>query len=99
LRFLVDTAIRASPPELQYSWREGWRGSTSATGGLRDTLVMAEVALAVVLVIGAGLMTRSFVKLMQIDLGFARDHRVAVNFSVSTARHQTPAAIARIATC
>ena len=52
-----------------------------------------EVALAVVLVIGAGLMTRSFVKLMQIDLGFARDHRVASNFTLSDARHPTEAEI------
>jgi predicted permease len=71
--------------------REGSRGATSATGGLRNALVVAEVALAVVLVVGAGLMTRSFVKLLQVDLGFARDHRVAVNYSISTARHSTPA--------
>jgi len=89
--FGLIPAIRAASPELQQSLREGSRGATSATGGLRNALVVAEVALAVVLVVGAGLMTRSFVKLLQVDLGFSRDHRVAVNYSISTARHSTPA--------
>ena len=89
LIFGLVPAARASSPELQHSLREGSRGSTSTTGRLRNGLVVAEVALAVVLVIGAGLMTRSFVKLLQIDLGFARDHRVALNFTLSDARHPT----------
>ena len=93
IAFGLIPAMRASSPELQQSLREGSRGSTSVTGRLRNSLVVAEVALAVVLVVGAGLMTRSFVKLLQVDLGFARDHRVAVNFSISTARHTTPAAL------
>jgi predicted permease len=85
--FGLVPAIRASTPMLQQSLREGARGSTHATGGLRNALVVTEVALAVVLVVGAGLMTRSFIKLMSVDLGFAPDHRVAVNFTISTARH------------
>ncbi|HEV8446001.1 MAG TPA: ABC transporter permease [Gemmatimonadaceae bacterium] len=89
--FGLIPAIRASSPELQQSLREGSRGATSAAGGLRNALVVAEVALAVVLVVGAGLMTRSFVKLLQVDLGFKRDHRVVVNYSISTARHSTAA--------
>ncbi len=89
LIFGLLPAVRASSPELQHSLRQGARGATSTTGRLRNALVVAEVALAVVLVIGAGLMTRSFVKLLQIDLGFARDHRVALNFTISDARHPT----------
>jgi predicted permease len=87
--FGLVPAIRASSPMLQQSLREGARGSTHATGGLRNALVVAEVALAVILVVGAGLMTRSFVKLMNVDLGFVPDHRVAVNFTISTSRHST----------
>jgi predicted permease len=89
IAFGLVPAIRASSPELQQSLREGARGSTSGTGGLRNTLVVAEVAMAMILVVGAGLMTRSFVKLLQVDLGFTPSHRVAVNYSISTARHAT----------
>jgi predicted permease len=89
--FGLVPAVRASSPELQQSLREGTRGSTGGAGGLRNTLVVAEVALAMILVVGAGLMTRSFVKLLQTDLGFTPGHRLAVNFSVSTARHSTAA--------
>jgi predicted permease len=89
--FGLVPALRASSPELQGSLREGTRGNTAGSGGLRAALVVSEVALAMVLVVGAGLMTRSFVKLSSVDLGFARDHRVAINYSISTARHQTSA--------
>jgi predicted permease len=85
--FGLVPAIRASTPELQESLREGTRGSTLGAGGLRNALVIAEVALAVVLVVGAGLMGRSFVKLLQVDLGFVPDHRIAVNYTISMSRH------------
>jgi len=87
IAFGLVPALRASSPQLQQSLREGSRGSTAGVGGLRGALVVAEVALAVILVVGAGLMTRSFVNLLQVDLGFVPDHRVAVNFTMSTARH------------
>jgi predicted permease len=93
IAFGLVPAVRASSPELQQSLREGTRGSTGGAGGLRNTLVVAEVALAMILVVGAGLMTRSFVKLLQIDLGFTPSHRVAINYSISTARHSTPVAM------
>ena len=51
-------------------------GSRSSTGGararLRGALVVGEVALAVLLVIGAGLLIRSFLNLMRVDVGFNR---------------------------
>src|SRR5207342_1824615 len=91
LIFGLVPALRASSPEFQHSLREGARGATRGTGGLRGALVVTEIALAMILVIGAGLMTRSFVKLLQVDLGFAPDHRVALNFSISTSRHSAGA--------
>jgi predicted permease len=89
IAFGLVPAVRASSPELQQSLREVTRGSTGGSGGLRNTLVVAEVALAMILVVGAGLMTRSFVKLLQVDLGFTPSHRIAINYSISTARHPT----------
>lgn len=89
IAFGLLPAIRASSPELQQSLREGSRGSTIGSGGLRGMLVVAEVALAMILVVGAGLMARSFIKLLQVDLGFTPEHRIALNYSISTARHST----------
>jgi predicted permease len=59
---------------LAVSLREsGGRGSTgSARHWIRRGLVMAEVALAVILVVGAGLMVRTVVNLMRVDAGFDR---------------------------
>ena len=56
--------------------KEGGQRATagSARARLRSGLVMAEVALAVVLVVGAGLLMRSFQKLMTVDAGFNREH-------------------------
>ena len=67
--------------------RDGGRSSTSGPGRLRwrQTLVAAEVALAVVLVVGAGLMIRSVVNLFAIDAGIRSD-------GVLTMRLSTPAA-------
>ncbi len=58
------------------SLKEGGQRATagSARARVRSGLVMAEVALAVVLVIGAGLLMRSFQKLMTVDAGFNREH-------------------------
>ena len=90
LVFGLVPAMRASSPDLQQSLREGARGSTRGSGGARDVFVVAEVALAMVLVVGAGLMARSFVKLTQVDLGFVPEQRVAVNFSIASDRHPGP---------
>jgi putative ABC transport system permease protein len=68
------------------------RGSRSTVGGrtarMRNALVVGEVALAMMLVVGAGLMTRSFVSLLRVDPGFVPENLVAVQFSISTERHE-----------
>jgi predicted permease len=60
---------------VSMSLKESGQRSTAgaARKRVRSGLVMAEVALAVVLVVGAGLLLRSFQKLMQVDAGFDRD--------------------------
>jgi predicted permease len=94
--FGLVPALRASRPQLQQSLRDGTRGSTGSTGGLRDALVVTEVALALVLVVGAGLMTRSFVKLTHVDLGFSPESRLAVNYTISSARHPAPGELTQV---
>lgn len=77
LLFGIAPALKFSRPNLQRTLKE--TGSTvagSASQRLRSALVVTEIALAVVLLIGAGLLVRSFVTLINVDPGFAVD-RVA----------------------
>jgi len=71
--------------------KEGGQRATagSARARLRSGLVMAEVALAVVLVVGAGLLLRSFQKLMTADPGFNREHLTTFGIVLPGAAYRT----------
>jgi putative ABC transport system permease protein len=67
--FGLAPAIVSSRVDLSRLLREGARGS-SAGGRFRSTLVVAEVALSLLLLVGAGLLMRTFIGLQRIDAGF-----------------------------
>jgi putative ABC transport system permease protein len=92
LLFGLLPALRASGLNLTDALREGSQQATVGGGRqrLRGALVVAEVALAVILVVGAGLMVRTLTALGRIDLGFAPDHVLTLRLSVPTARYDTP---------
>jgi predicted permease len=73
-------ALRASAPDL-VRLREGGRGSTRAGRWTRDGLVAAQTALALVLLIGSGLLIRSFVALQRVDPGY--DVRDVFTFQIA----------------
>jgi predicted permease len=74
------------------SLKEGGQRSTagSARARVRSGLVMAEVALAVVLVVGAGLLIRSFQKLMTVDPGFNRESMMTFGIVLPSAAYPRP---------
>lgn len=78
--FGLAPALRASRPDLQRTL-----GGTRAAGGtaarrrLSEALAVAQVALAVILVAGAGLLIKSFWRLHQVELGFRAEHVVAAD--------------------
>lgn len=90
--FGLAPALRTLRLNLVDSLREGNQQSTvgGARQRLRGLLVVAEVALAVVLVIGAGLMIRSLSELGRIDLGFNPDRMLTMRLSIPQARYDTP---------
>lgn len=86
--FGVVPALRTSGVNLQRDLRSGGRGMAGDGGTrLRSGLVIAEVSLAMMLVVGGSVMTRSFLALLRVDPGFRADHALVVNFSFSTERN------------
>jgi predicted permease len=77
-------ALGLSRPELAGAIKEGGRGTTSgARGGRsRSVLVVSQVALALVLLAGTGLMVQSFVRLIQADPGFRTDRMLTMGVSL-----------------
>ena len=69
LLFGLFPSLQAGRGDLQRMLRDGSRGSTSV-GRARGTLVVSQVALSLILLVGAGLMIRSFAKLQAVDPGF-----------------------------
>jgi putative ABC transport system permease protein len=76
--FGLVPALQAAGPQLAASLKECGRSETETLvrGRLRSTLVVTEMALAMVLLVGAGLLLRSLLGLGRVDPGFAKDHVV-----------------------
>ena len=98
LIFGLFPAISASRANLATALNEnGSHTSTGVRSGrLRSALVIAEMALTVVLVIGAALLVRTFMKLEAVDPGFAMHNVMTLSMSVSGHRFQTTAPLAEV---
>ena len=91
--FGLAPAIQATRPNLAGSMKEGGRGASagSARQRIRGTLVAAEVALAFVLLTGAGLLIRSFFQMQQVDPGFDSTNVITAGLPTPEKRFPDPA--------
>jgi predicted permease len=95
--FGLFPALEATSIDLRSALAEGGRsGAGSRRQWKRQALVFAEVALGVVLVIGAGLLIRTLTHLMNLNPGFNPDHVVTASLSLQDARYKTSSSVARL---
>lgn len=95
---LVVTAVgnavptfRASRTPIASALKDGAAVSTSASGRLRAALVVAEIAAAVMLLVGAGLLARTFAELRRVDVGFDTSNLLVLRITPDAARYRTGA--------
>lgn len=96
--FGVLPALRATRVDLSQAMKAGGRGASGDAQGnrLRSFLVVFEIALALVLLSGAGLLMNSFIRLQQVPVGFDMGKTRVVKFRVRSPSYQTPESLRRV---
>jgi putative ABC transport system permease protein len=91
LVFGLVPALQASKIELTEAMKEGARAAGGAgRARLRGALVVAEIAIALVVLVGAGLLLQSFRKLQQVDLGYDTNRVLTASVELPDARYPKP---------
>ena len=91
LIFGTAPALQATQVDLNKSLKEGGRNATGASHHqLRRLLVIAEVGLSLILLIGAGLMMRSFLRLQQVKPGYNPENVLTMRVGLPGSRYDTP---------
>ena len=91
--FGLAPALHASKLDLNAALKEGARSSTGAGHRLRNLLAISEIALALVLLVGAGLLVRSFIRVLDVTPGFEPANLITMNVSASGTRYAEDAAV------
>jgi predicted permease len=88
--FGIFPALQASRTDIHAALKEGGRSGSAGSGKrrLRNALVTAEVAISFVLMVGAGLMTKSLWRVMQSDGGISAEHVLTARVSLSGTKYQ-----------
>jgi putative ABC transport system permease protein len=87
--FGLAPAWQVTRPELQDSLKDTARGAIGTRGRLRQGLVVAEVSLTLLLLVGAGLLLRSFHRLQSVNPGFGYERVLTFRLGLPERRYQT----------
>src|ERR1700735_4492107 len=92
LLFGIVPPVRTAKMDLREALNEGSRGSTAGPGQhvLRGVLVAMEIALAMLLLVGSGLLLRSFSRLQEVPPGFQPDHLLVADIPLSPTAYAKP---------
>jgi len=94
LVFGLVPALRSARADVQQALREGGRSSSGhVRDSMRSGLVIAEVALAVTLLVGAGLLIRSALHLERVDLGFEPSGVLSARITLPDGQYENPAIV------
>ncbi len=90
--FGVVPALQLADVDVNATLREEGRGASAGRARVkaRDALVVGQMALSLLLLIGAGLLVRSFVRLLAVDPGFEAHNVLTMNVSLSTLKYGKP---------
>jgi putative ABC transport system permease protein len=94
--FGLVPALKAARKDLHEPLRDGGKGFVGGVrhGRLRNSVVILEVAVSLTLLVSAGLLMRSFVRLREVHLGFQADHVLSARLPLPVERYKTAAQIA-----
>ncbi|HET7695400.1 MAG TPA: ABC transporter permease [Vicinamibacterales bacterium] len=88
LVFGIAPALTSAGAKLTDTLKDGGRSGSAARGArVRSAFVVVEIALALILLVGAGLLLRSFVTLLRVDPGFDPARTITVKVSIPTSRY------------
>jgi putative ABC transport system permease protein len=90
LLFGLAPASQATRANLNETLKEGGRGATGTRSYMHGALVVVQVAFALVLLIGAGLMLKSFLRLQKADLGFNPERVLSLRFALPQLGYAEP---------
>ena len=87
--FGLVPALRASRPDINNTLKEGGRSGAAVHGRSGRALVVAEISLSLVLLVGAGLLLRSFARLSHVEPGFGASDLLTFRLSLQPAHYAT----------
>jgi predicted permease len=88
--FGIAPAMQAARPAIQKSLQHNARGVVSGQARIHNFLIISQVAMAMVLLVAAGLLVKSFLRLTHVDPGFQTHQRIAMNVWIPYRQYKDP---------